>query len=185
VTVTTGWLQASVDGQVAVDQRIATDPERFWDHYQAKILPRVYDHVMKVTDNRPLPDKQPFHRDLDVEVWMSEPDFAIGVDEELISSLEALHESLLRLRSTSSMRSAHATPSRIAGWLDLPHHPPRRRGQAGQVRVLFAGTPEAELESRCRAGCRSPTGDARDRDRRRARSSRASSRDLHARSNRR
>ena len=49
---------------------------------------------MKVTDNRPLPDKQPFHRDLDVEVRMSEPDFRIGVDEELVSSLESLHEDL-------------------------------------------------------------------------------------------
>jgi hypothetical protein len=39
------------------------------------VLPRIYDNVMKVTDNRPLPDKQPFHRDLDIEVWMSEPDF--------------------------------------------------------------------------------------------------------------
>ena len=58
------------------------------------VLPRIYDNVMKVTDNRPLPDKQPFHRDLDIEVWMSEPDFRIGIDEELVSSLEALHEDL-------------------------------------------------------------------------------------------
>jgi hypothetical protein len=94
VDVTTGWITAAVDGQTAVDARIQTDPERFWDYYQAKALPRIYDNVMKVTENRPLPDKQPFHRDLDIEVWMSEPDFRIGVDEELVSSLEALHEDL-------------------------------------------------------------------------------------------
>ncbi len=94
VQVTTGWLAATVDGKSAADVRIATDPERFWDNYQAKVLPRIYDYVMKTTENRPLSNKQPFHRDLDVEVWMSEPDYRIGIDEELISSLEALHEDL-------------------------------------------------------------------------------------------
>jgi len=74
VEVTTGWLRAEIDGQKVADARIKTDPERFWDHYQSSVLPKIYDYVMKVTDNRPLPDKQPFHRDLDVEVWMSEPD---------------------------------------------------------------------------------------------------------------
>ncbi|MGH9142358.1 MAG: hypothetical protein ACRD2I_14595, partial [Vicinamibacterales bacterium] len=47
VIVTTGWLSASVDGVAVVDQRIATDPERFWDHYQSVVLPRIYDNVMK------------------------------------------------------------------------------------------------------------------------------------------
>ena len=74
VEVTTGWLTARIGDQVAFDARIQTDPERFWDHYQAKVLPRVYDNVMKVTGGKPTADKQPFHRDLDVEVWMSEPD---------------------------------------------------------------------------------------------------------------
>ena len=57
VEVTTGWLTATIDGKPVIDARIQTDPERFWDHYQSKVLPRIYDHVMKVTDNRPLPDE--------------------------------------------------------------------------------------------------------------------------------
>ena len=80
VDVTTGWVTATVNGKPALDARIPTDPERFWDQYQSKVLPRIYDHVMKVTDNRPMPDKQPFHRDLDIDVQMSEPDFRIGVE---------------------------------------------------------------------------------------------------------
>src|SRR5205085_2146455 len=83
---TTGWISATVDGQSAVDARIETDPERFWDIYQGKTLPKIYDNVMKITGNRPTADKQPFHRDLDIEVWMSEPDFRIGVDEEQASA---------------------------------------------------------------------------------------------------
>ena len=141
VAVTTGWMSASVDGASVVDQRIATDPERFWDHYQSVVLPRIYDNVMKVTESRPLPEKQPFHRDLDVEVWMSEPDFRTGVDEEMVSSLEALHEDLYFVtldffdalgRTTTKRRLA--APGKI-----FPIIHPDRPGQPGEVKVHYAG----------------------------------------------
>jgi hypothetical protein len=151
VLVTTGWIAASVDGVSVVDQRIATDPERFWDHYQGKVLPRIYDNVMKVTDNRPLPDKQPFHRDLDVEVWMSEPDFRTGIDEELISSLEALHEDLYFVTldffdalGRTTTRRRLAAPGKI-----FPIIHPDRAGKPGEVKVHYAGNastrPKLEL----------------------------------------
>jgi hypothetical protein len=141
VEVTTGWISAKVDGQAVVDARIQTDPERFWDYYQAKVLPRLYDHVMKVTGGKPTADKQPFHRDLDVEVWMSEPDYRIGVDEELVSSLEALHEDLyfVTLDFFAAMgrtltRNRLNAPGKI-----FPIVHPNRAGKAGQARVLYAG----------------------------------------------
>jgi Zinc carboxypeptidase/S-layer like family, outer domain len=141
VDVTTGWLRAQVDGQVAVDARIKTDPERFWDHYQSSVLPKIYDHVMKVTENRPLPDKQPFHRDLDVEVWMSEPDFRLGIDEEQISSLESLHEDLYFVTldffdalGRTTTRRRLAAPGKI-----FPIVHPARPGQPGRVHVRYAG----------------------------------------------
>ncbi|HVH56261.1 MAG TPA: M14 family zinc carboxypeptidase [Vicinamibacterales bacterium] len=141
VDVTTGWLRAEVNGQKVADARIKTDPERFWDHYQSSVLPKIYDHVMKVTDNRPLPDKQPFHRDLDVEVWMSEPDFRIGVDEEQVSALESLHEDLYFVtldffdalgRTTTKRRLAG--PGKI-----FPIIHPDQPGKPGKVHVLYAG----------------------------------------------
>jgi hypothetical protein len=141
VVVTTGWVSATVDGASAVDARIATDPERFWDHYQSKVLPRIYDNVMKVTDNRPLPDKQPFHRDLDIEVWMSEPDYKIGVDEEMISSLEAIHEDLYFITldffdalGRTTTRRRLAAPGKI-----YPIIHPERAGKPGQVKIHYAG----------------------------------------------
>ena len=141
VLVTTGWLSASVDGASVADERIATDPERFWDYYQSKVLPRIFDNVMKVTDNRPLPDKQPFHRDLDIEVWMSEPDFKIGVDEELVSSLEAIHEDLYFVTldffdalGRTTTRRRLAAPGKI-----FPIIHPERAGKPGEVRIHYAG----------------------------------------------
>jgi hypothetical protein len=145
VEVTTGWLRASVDGQTVSDARVETDPERFWDHYQQVVLPKIYDNVMKVTDNRPMPDKQPFHRDLDIEAWMSEPDFRIGVDEEQISSLESLHEDLYFVtldffdalgRTTTKRRLA--APGKI-----FPIMHPSREGKPGEVRIHYAGNASA------------------------------------------
>lgn len=151
VTVTTGWIAASVNGTPVIDARIATDPERFWDHYQAKVLPKMYDYVMKITDNRPMPDKQPFHRDLDVEVWMSEPDFRIGLDEELVSSLESLHEDLYFVTldffdalGRTTVKRRLAGPGKV-----FPIIHPDRPGKPGQVKILYAGNastkPKLEL----------------------------------------
>jgi hypothetical protein len=146
VQVTTGWLNASVDNKTVADVRIATDPERFWDYYQSKILPRIYDYVMKTTANRPLPDKQPFHRDLDIEVWMSEPDFSLGIDQELVSSLESLHEDLYFVtldffdalgRTTTQRRLA--APGKI-----FPIIHPSRPRQPGQARILYSGNASAK-----------------------------------------
>jgi hypothetical protein len=151
VKVTTGWISASVDGQSAIDARIATDPERFWDYYQGKALPKVYDNVMKITGNRPTADKQPFHRDLDIEVWMSEPDFRIGIDEEQVSALEALHEDVyfVTLDFFNAIgRNTTGNPRLASPGKVLPIIHPERAGQPGQARVLYSGnaSPRARID---------------------------------------
>src|SRR6185295_9111279 len=124
-------------------------------------------NVMKVTDNRPLPDKQPFHRDLDIEVWMSEPDFRIGVDEELVSSLEALHEDLYFVTldffdalGRTTTRRRLAAPGKI-----FPIIHPDRPGKAGEVRVHYAGNastkPKMEISYK-EKGVERPTRLSRD-----------------------
>ena len=45
VRVTTGWLRAASGAKVIADERIETDTERLWDHYQAKTLKAVYDRA--------------------------------------------------------------------------------------------------------------------------------------------
>ncbi len=150
VEVTTGWLSARANGQPVADARIETDPERFWDYYQAKVLPRVYEHVMKVTGGKPTADKQPFHRDLDIEVWMSEPDEAIGVDEERVSSLEALHEDIyfVTLDFFSAMGRTLTKNRLNAPGKVFPIVHPARAGKPGEARILYAGnaSTKAKLE---------------------------------------
>jgi len=151
VEVTTGWLTVTTAGTPVVDERIATDPERFWDYYQGKVLPRIHEHVMKLTNNRPTADLQPFHRDLDIEVWMSEPDYRIGIDEEQVSSIEALHEDLYFVTLDFYAAIGRNLPGRprlgAPGKL-FPIMHGERRGRAGTARVHYAANaaPRARVE---------------------------------------
>jgi hypothetical protein len=94
VRVTTGWIKASVSGKSAIDERIATDPERFWDRFQSRTLPALYDHVMALGNGKPRPEDAPFFGELTVDLTMSEPEYRLPVDQEQISSMEALHEEI-------------------------------------------------------------------------------------------
>ncbi len=96
VRVTTGWLTAEAGGRTIVDERIPTDPETFWDHFQATVLPTMYDHVMDLHDGLPRGGSAdaPFFGELIVELGMSEPDFRLGVDNEIHAPMDALHEEI-------------------------------------------------------------------------------------------
>ena len=94
VRVTTGWIKADVAGRVIADERIATDPERFWDHFQSKTLPSLYDHVMALGKGKPRAEDAPFFGELTVDLTLSEPEYRLPVDQEQIASMEALHEEI-------------------------------------------------------------------------------------------
>jgi Zinc carboxypeptidase len=94
VRVTTGWIKADVAGRTAIDERIATDPERFWDHFQSKTLPALYDHVMALGNGKPRAEDAPFFGEMTVDLTLSEPDYRLPIDQEQISSTEALHEEI-------------------------------------------------------------------------------------------
>jgi len=94
VRVTTGWFDARVGDRQVVDTRIVTDPERFWDYFQGTTLPSIYDYVMAVSDGKPRAADAPHFGELKVEVTLSEPDYQVGIDQEQIASMEALHEEI-------------------------------------------------------------------------------------------
>ncbi len=94
VKLTTGWLKIERGEEILVDTSIKTDLERFWDYFQDEILPSVYSYVMKKTGNEPTFAKQPYFKRLLAEMWFSEPDYRLGTDEEIISSLEAMHDEI-------------------------------------------------------------------------------------------
>jgi hypothetical protein len=94
VKLTTGWLTIERGNEILLDTSLKTDLERFWDYYQEEILPSVYSYVMKKTGNEPTSSKQPYFKRLLAEMRFSEPDYKLGSDEEIISSLEAMHDEI-------------------------------------------------------------------------------------------
>lgn len=80
------------EGNLAEEQLILTDRERFYRYYVNEVLPKLWDNVSSYQPGQG--HNRPFFDRLEIDVWMSEEERKLGVDEERISSLEALHEDL-------------------------------------------------------------------------------------------
>jgi hypothetical protein len=94
VKLTTGWARFERGAEIFHDAPLASDLENFWSFYQDEILPAVNAQVLKKTGGTPTFSKQPFFKQLRLELWASEPDYRLGLDEEIVSSLEALHDEI-------------------------------------------------------------------------------------------
>jgi hypothetical protein len=141
VRVTTGWMNVRANGRTIVDQRIKTDAESFWDVLQSDTYKRIADYVMDIQDGRPASANAPYFDEFKVELTMSEPDYRLGVDEELISSLEAMHEDIY----FATLTLFNLIGGRYnAGGMDfagrvLPYIKPSVEGKPGHARITFTG----------------------------------------------
>ncbi len=153
---TTGWVRVVAGGTVVLDEAIATDLERFWDFYQADALKAVVAHVRKKTGGEPTFSKQPYFKRLLVDLQASEPDFRTGFDEEIVSSLEAIHDEiyfdtldLLRgiTRFDPEDKDAAADTSRSSAPGNVfPSLHPSLEGGAAKVRIVLEDWPAAAPE---------------------------------------
>jgi hypothetical protein len=154
VRVTTGWIRLEVDGATVLDQRIRTDPEAFWDHLQQQTYQRLIDYTMDVQDGRPSPANAPYFDELRVDLTLSEPNYRIGVDEEVISSLEALHEDIYfqTLTLFTLLGNRYGVGDLAFLGRVLPHVQPGTDGKPGRARITLTGkergVPELVLTSR-------------------------------------
>ncbi len=139
--VTTGWIRATIGGRTVIDERIVTDLERFWDHFQGDTLMKVYDHVMQTAEGKPRASDAPHFGELRVDVTLSEPDYQIGVDKEQIASMEALHEEIyfgtlhfFDVLGRLARGQALNYPGRV-----IPVVRPKSDGAAGSAHITFTG----------------------------------------------
>ncbi|MEE9501405.1 MAG: M14 family zinc carboxypeptidase [Candidatus Aminicenantaceae bacterium] len=157
---TTGWLKIEQGTQPILDTALKSDLEHFWDYYQEEILPEVYSYILEKTGNEPSFKKQPYFKRLLIEMWFSEPDYLLGLDQEIISSLEAIHDEVyfdtldflrgitdveLDERETQEDTSRYSAPGNV-----LPLIHPSSEGKPGRVKVQFDGwqakTPQIILQ---------------------------------------
>jgi hypothetical protein len=141
VRVTTGWIKAEVGGRAAIDERIVTDPERFWDHFQSTTLPALYDHVMALGRGKPRAEDAPFFGELTVDLTLSEPEYRLPVDEEQISTMEALHEEIyfntlhfFDVMGRFTRGAGLAYPGRV-----IPVMHPKADGKPGRAKISVTG----------------------------------------------
>src|SRR5437762_11919986 len=141
VRVTTGWIKADVAGRTAIDERIATDPERCWDHFQSKTLPALYDHVMALGNGKPRAEDAPFFGELTVDLSLSEPEYRLPIDQEQISTMEALHEEIyfntlhfFDVMGRFTRGAGLAYPGRV-----IPVMHPRADGKPGHAKISITG----------------------------------------------
>ena len=147
VKLTTGWITVQQGSRTILDKDLKSDMERFWDFYQDEVLPEVYSSILKKTGNKPSFTKQPYFKRLLIELWLSEPDYRLGLDEEIISSLESIHDELyfdtldfirgitdieLEDESLAEDSSRYSAPGNI-----LPLIHPSTEGKPGRIKVTF------------------------------------------------
>lgn len=92
VQVETGWLRLNAASKPLLNERVKTDIEEFWDHYQNQTLPRVYQFIMSQSHGEIRAEYLPPFDSLTLDIHMSEPDYSLDLDKERISTLEALQE---------------------------------------------------------------------------------------------
>lgn len=145
VQVDTGWVRLEAASTVLLNQRIQTDPEVFWDHYQNKTLPRVYQFVMAQAHGELRQEFSPPFDTLKIDIHMSEPDYNLDLDQERISSLEALQEDTLYSTDTflSLMGNLETGRPIVYTGRVIPIVHGSEDGKDGHVRVEFYGKPAA------------------------------------------
>jgi len=151
-TVTCGWLRIEAGPDIVHESLLRTDLEKVWEFYQEEVLEAVIAHVREKTGGRPTFSKQPYFKRLLVDIWASEPDYKLGLDEELVSSLEALHDEIYfdtldLLRGITRFdpddkelpedTSRSSAPGNV-----LPIIHPSLEGGPAKVRVVFEDAPE-------------------------------------------
>lgn len=87
----TGFLEIRTEGQIE-EVRILTDIESIWNVYQQEVLPACATWIQK--HGEVTTDAQPLFQKLLLEVEASEPNERLVSREDLMSSLDALHEDM-------------------------------------------------------------------------------------------
>lgn len=90
----TAYIEVSVKGRVIFETTFKTDLENVWDIWQSQVLPDCRKYIENKTGGNVTADMQPFFNRLELDISLSEEEYATGTREDIISPLSALHEDL-------------------------------------------------------------------------------------------
>jgi hypothetical protein len=90
----TGWIFVTVNDKEFISERIPTDVEHVWQIYQEEILPYCKEYCDKKTNGKPTVAHQPFFAQMRFDIELSEPNENLDCREDILSSLDTLHEDM-------------------------------------------------------------------------------------------
>lgn len=146
----TGLLRVVQGGRTVAETAIDTDSEAFWTAWQEQVLPRLRTYLTPA----PAPEAQPFFGRLVVEAGLSEDDRRLGIRQEQISPLDALHEDLyfytldyLNQLGLAQVGKGWPAPGAVEPWVAYAEGGPRARvrlfGRPPGATALSADLPAA------------------------------------------
>ncbi len=141
VQVETGWVHLDAAGKTTLNERLKTDIEEFWEHYQTKTLPRVFQFVMSQSKGEIRAEYLPPFDSLTLDIHMSEPDYSLDLDKERISTLEALQEDTFYSTANFVSMIGDLETGRPIGYTGriIPIVHPSEDGKDGHVHIEFYG----------------------------------------------
>ncbi len=89
-----GWIQLERDGEILLDETFSTDRERFWIRFTNHWLPELQGVMEQRLQREGVRPAAAFWEALRVEVTLDETDEPLGLDQERVSPMEALHEDI-------------------------------------------------------------------------------------------
>jgi len=145
VQVETGWVRLEAAGKAILDERIPTDLEEFWAHYQNQTLPRIYQFILAQAHGELRTEFSPPFDTLTLDIHMSEPDYSLDLDKERISTLEAIQEDTFYSTETFFGMMGDLETGRPITYTGriIPIVHPSEDGKDGRVHVEFYGKPAA------------------------------------------
>lgn len=89
-----GWINVKKDGKEMIDQEVRSGYGQIWEIYQREILPLIQKEVDHLSSRMKFSSGYPVFEEVRFDIHFNYPMEELGVDEERISPLEALHEDL-------------------------------------------------------------------------------------------
>ncbi len=91
---TTGGINLRQGDRVILEQTVQTDREVFWRLFQEKWLPLLERHMKRRIDEEPSHGESAFWEEIRLEIGIDETDERLGLGDERVCPMEALHEDL-------------------------------------------------------------------------------------------
>ena len=91
---TTGGIKLWQPDRVVLNETVETDRERFWQIFQNQWLPFLKSQMKGRLERESFEGQTAFWEEIHVEVCIEETDVRLGVGEERICPMEALHEDI-------------------------------------------------------------------------------------------